>query len=73
MDADPTDARSLLALGTHVEVRGGFDDTWSGGFTVEDHTAGGYRLRRRSDDQVLPTTFSAARVRREHSRSMWWV
>ncbi|CAN5911470.1 hypothetical protein BH23ACT2_BH23ACT2_18470 [soil metagenome] len=72
MDAGPTDTPSLLAGGTRVEVRAGFDDTWSSGFAVEVHDAGGYRLRRRSDDQVLPVVFAPEQVRRERNRSMWW-
>ncbi len=36
-------------------------------------TATGYRLRRRHDNEVLPTEFPANDVRRERKNSMWWV
>lgn len=64
--------RPLLAVGTRVEVRTGFDDSWSNGFAVEAHAVDGYRLRRRSDDQVLPVAFDPDRVRRERRNAMWW-
>lgn len=56
-----------------MEVRTGFDGSWSTGFAVEEHIASGYRLRRQSDDQVLPTSFLRSAVRRERKGSMWWV
>lgn len=62
-----------LADGTKVEVRSRFDRSWSSGFTVEQATATGYRVRRRSDDHVLPVEIPAEDVRRERTRSMWWV
>ncbi|MBX3286499.1 MAG: hypothetical protein R2746_06310 [Acidimicrobiales bacterium] len=71
----PPDApagRSPLPLGTKVEVRTGFDGSWSSGFVVEAHTERGYRLRRRSDDEVLPVELPAESVRRERKNSMWW-
>lgn len=69
---ETTDTQAPLAVGTKVEVRAGFDDSWSTGFAVEEHTPNGYRLRRRSDHEVLPTLFAHHAVRREHNRSMWW-
>lgn len=66
-------AADSLATGTRVEVRNGFDRSWSNGFVVIGHTAGGYRLRRRSDDVELPGTFTEDDVRRERKRSTWWV
>jgi hypothetical protein len=33
----------------------------------------GYRLRRRSDREVLPVTFPFDDVRRERRNSMWWL
>lgn len=62
-----------LDVGTRVEVRNDFDGTWSSGFSVEQFSDGVYRLRRRSDDEVLPGTFSTSDVRRERRRSTWWV
>jgi len=71
---DPAEApRTALLVGTRVEVRTGFDDSWSAGFVVDEVVDDGYRIRRRSDRQVLPTTFAPATVRRERKSSMWWV
>lgn len=74
--SDPGDGtdRRLLPAGTKVEVRTGFDGSWSTGFAIEAVTAEGtYRIRRRSDDEVLPTEFRSGAVRRERKSSMWWV
>lgn len=68
--ADPPE-QGWLRAGTKVEVRGGFDGSWSSGFRIEDHSDTGYRLRRRSDGAVLPTEIDPADVRRERT-SMWW-
>jgi len=68
--SDPQERR--LSEGTKVEVRGGFDGSWNSGFTVGGVTETGYRLRRRSDSQVLPGEFAVGNVRRER-KSMWWV
>ncbi len=70
---DPAADPELLAAGTRVEVRNGFDGGWSRGFTVVAATSRGYRLRRRSDGTVLPTTFAVTDVRHEHNRSLWWI
>jgi hypothetical protein len=70
--------------GTRVEVRTRFDRRWSAGFEVDaviaqsepESGAGGlrYRIRRRSDDSILPTEFGADEVRSEKKgRSMWWI
>ena len=69
--AAPPDGPSLVP-GTHVEVQSGFDDSWQRGFVVEEVTSAGYRLRRESDGQVLPE-LPHERVRRQRSRSTWWV
>ena len=64
-----------LAPGTRVEVRRRYDERWSRGFEVADHTeAGGYRVRRISDGTVLPAEFSADDVREERKRKqgLWW-
>ena len=65
--------QEALEPGTRVEVRGKFERTWSSGFLVEERTAGGYHVRRRSDGAVLPHEFSPDDVRPERNRSMWWV
>jgi hypothetical protein len=65
--------------GTRVEVRTRFDQRWSRGFEVADVLAGEgdaarYRIRRRSDDSLLPTEFGSDEIRSEKKgRSMWWV
>jgi hypothetical protein len=72
---DPTDQateRPGLDPGTKVEVRTGFDRSWSNGFEVHEATADGYRVRRRSDGEVLPAVFARDDVRRERKNSMWW-
>ena len=59
--------------GTKVEVRSRFDRSWAQGFEVADACSEGYRLRRLSDDSVLPATFDADDVRRARKRNgMWW-
>ena len=63
----------LFAVGTRVEVRNAFDGSWSRGFTIVDSADGNYRIKRRSDDTVLPGTFAPGDVRRERKRSTWWV
>ena len=52
-----------LRPGTEVEVRSSLS-TWSVGFRVAQVGIRGYRLRRLSDGQVLPTEFGFDRVRR---------
>lgn len=69
---NPEDTTSPLSVGTRVEVRAGFDNSWTGGFAVEELTDRGYLLRRRSDRQVLPAEFVSDTVRRERKNSMWW-
>ena len=52
-----------LRPGMSVEVRRRFDRRWARGFVIEDETADGYRLRRNSDDSVLPVAFAAIDLR----------
>ena len=52
-----------LTPGQKVEVRSRFDGSWTDGFRITDSTNDGYRVRRTSDDAVLPVTFQAAEVR----------
>ena len=68
----------LVDQGAHVEVRTRFDRRWSTGFEVDAVLAADegprYRIRRRSDDSVLPSEFGPDEVRSEKkSRSMWWI
>jgi hypothetical protein len=62
----------LLAHGTPVEVRNRFDRRWARGFVVDEVVDGGYRIRRSSDEQLLPSVFRGEEVRREHRRGQWW-
>jgi hypothetical protein len=63
-----------LPPGTKVEVRNGFDGSWSKGFAVAATGPGGYELRRLSDGEVLPRLFDGEAVRRERRTSnTWWV
>jgi hypothetical protein len=63
--------------GTRVEVRSRFDRRWSRGFEIDSVVSSQpeqYRIRRRSDDSVLPVEFVADDLREEKKqRSMWWV
>lgn len=61
-----------------MEVRRRFDDRWARGFEIEevvdDRGAPRYRIRRRSDNAVLPVLFDPDDVREERRRRpMWWV
>jgi hypothetical protein len=47
-----------------VEVRSRYDGQWAAGFQIADRTEHGYRLRRLSDDTVLPGEFSPDDIRR---------
>jgi hypothetical protein len=62
----------VLAAGDPVEVRNRFDARWIRGFVVDRVVDDGYRIRRTSDDQLIPTVFTAEEVRREHRRGQWW-
>jgi hypothetical protein len=64
---------TYLAEGTPVDVRNRFVGTWSHGFQVAERVQGGYRVRRLSDDSVLPDIFPSEDVRSEHRKQgMWW-
>ena len=69
---DSPRGETQLLTGIRVEVRTGFDRTWANGFVVEEATDRGYRVRRRSDGEVLPVAIPTADVRRERKNSMWW-
>ena len=67
---EPTER--VLTEGTRVEVRNRFDSRWNRGFAVANVLVDGYRIRRTSDGQLLPTVFTTDEVRREHRRGQWW-
>ena len=61
----PNPERRRLPTGTRVQVRNRLDRRWSSGFEVDVPTDDGYRLRRVSDNAVLPAAFPPAEVRPE--------
>ena len=46
-----------------VEVRSSYEGEWTPGFDVVEERPTGYRLRRTSDDSVLPGEFASEDVR----------
>jgi hypothetical protein len=66
-----------VKVGTRVEARNRFDGHWSRGFEIVDVVPDPppplYRLRRRSDGNVLPADFRADDLREERRRGTWWV
>lgn len=74
MAADPDAiAEDDLHPGDRVEVRDGFEGHWQRGFVVVERRADGYRVRRVSDDVVLPRVIADPAIRPERRRSMWWI
>ncbi len=69
---DPAERGESLEAGMRVEIRSRFDQHWARGFEVVDVTDGGYRVKRLSDNEVLPAEFAPDDVRRERKRGMWW-
>jgi len=63
--------------GTRVEVRSRFDAHWARGFEIAEVVPGAdgprYRVRRRSDNSVLPVLFGDDDLREEKKRELWWV
>jgi hypothetical protein len=51
--------------GTRVQVRNRFNQHWTSGFEVADVDHDAYRLRRLSDNHVLPVAFDEDEVRAE--------
>jgi hypothetical protein len=58
------DERPSLGPGTEVEVLTRYQGRWSSGFEVDAVRDDRYLLRRHSDGAVLPTPFTANRIRR---------
>jgi hypothetical protein len=65
MAAEATQLSGGYTAGTAVEVVNRFTERWSTGFEVHETVADGYRVRRRSDGTVIPTTFTVSEVREE--------
>ena len=62
-----------LAEGTPVDVRNRFVGSWSHGFEIAERVQGGYRVRRLSDDSVLPDVFPSEDIRSERRKQgLWW-
>ncbi len=73
MDVTTDMPATYLAEGTPVDVRNRFVGTWSHGFEVAERVQGGYRVRRLSDDSVLPDIFPSEDLRSERRKQgMWW-
>ena len=51
--------------GTRVQVRNRFNQHWASGFEVAQVDETAYRLRRLSDNRVLPVAFDEDEVREE--------
>jgi hypothetical protein len=66
-----------VRAGTRVEVRSRFDAHWARGFEVAEVVEHGrdarYRVRRRSDNTMLPVLFTDDDLREEKKRELWWV
>jgi len=66
-----------MEVGTRVEVRSRFEASWVRGFEVAEvvEQTGGqrYRLRRRSDDSLLPVLFGPDDLREERRKATWWL
>jgi hypothetical protein len=60
---EPGTQRSVLAVGTPVEVRSRFDQRWARGFCIHAVDDDAYQLRRNSDGAVLPARFARDDVR----------
>ena len=52
-----------LSPGTEVEVLTHYQEHWAPGFEIDTVQDDRYRLRRRSDNTVLPTAFGMNQVR----------
>ncbi len=62
-----------LSEGTPVDVRNRFVGSWSHGFEIAERVQGGYRVRRLSDDSVLPDVFPSEDIRSERRKQgLWW-
>jgi hypothetical protein len=73
MDIAASMPDTLLPEGTPVDVRNRFVGSWSHGFVIAERVDGGYRIRRLSDDSILPDVFPSEDVRSERRKQgLWW-
>jgi hypothetical protein len=73
MDISASMPDTLLPEGTPVDVRNRFVGSWSHGFVIAERVQGGYRIRRLSDDSILPDVFPSEDVRSERRKQgLWW-
>jgi hypothetical protein len=76
--ASPTEMQGIdhldpIANGTAVEVRNRYVGSWSRGFEVAGNEHGRYRIRRVSDNSILPDDFDPSDVRHERRKhDFWW-
>ncbi len=68
LEGEVGDSEVQLAVGTVVCVWNYYLRRWTGGFAVAEVLAGGYRLRRLSDDYVFSHVFSADEVMEERRK-----
>ena len=61
--AETTRTAELVTIGTRVEVRNCYLETWSRGFQVAAILTDAYLIRRLSDGSILPRSFSPDDVR----------
>lgn len=71
MTAPKEHDQSWLPQGTPVQVRDRFEFAFRSGFEVSSSSAGGYRLRRRSDGVELPIEFTVDEVRPDRTGKGW--
>lgn len=64
-----------LSPGDKVEVRRRFDAQWARGFEIVEVTENGVRVRRTSDQEILPVEFADGDIRKARKRAndFWWM
>ncbi|HUY22964.1 MAG TPA: hypothetical protein VMV22_11580 [Acidimicrobiales bacterium] len=73
IDSPAGTTTTTLERGTRVDVRNRFVGAWSHGFEVAERVGEGYRIRRLSDDSVLPDVFVTEDLRPERRKQgLWW-
>ena len=65
-----------MKIGARVEVKNRFEASWSRGFEIaeiiEAQQGLEYKVLRRSDRALLPSSFSGRDLREERRRQTWW-